>query len=42
MSGVPVTPGVRDTAIDWIVRMQSGLMSAADHLALQHWRQACA
>ena len=42
MSSVPVTPGVRDTAIDWIVRMQSGLMSAADHLALQHWRQACA
>ena len=42
MSGVSVDPGVRDLAIDWIVRLQSGLMSAADHLALQQWRQASA
>ena len=42
MSGVSVNPRVRDTAIDWIVRMQSGLMSATDQLALQQWRQASA
>ena len=42
MSGVSVSPRVRDMAIDWIVRMQSGLMSAADHQALQQWRQASA
>ena len=40
MSRVSVNPRVRDMAIDWMVRMQSGLMSAADHLALQQWRQA--
>lgn len=39
MSRVSVNPRVRDMAIDWMVRMQSGLMSAADHLALQQWRQ---
>ena len=42
MSGVSVNPRVRDMAIDWIVRMQSGLMGAADHQALQQWRQASA
>ncbi len=31
MSGAAVDPRVRDNAIDWLVRMQSGLMSAADH-----------
>ncbi len=40
MSRVSVNPRVRDMAIDWMVRMQSGLMSAADHLTLQQWRQA--
>ncbi|BAO61752.1 FecR domain-containing protein [Pseudomonas protegens] len=40
MSGAAVDPRVRDNAIDWLVRMQSGLMSAADHQALQQWRQA--
>lgn len=39
MSRVSVNPRVRDMAIDWMVRMQSGLMSAADHLTLQQWRQ---
>lgn len=42
MSRVSVNPRVRDMAIDWMVRMQSGLMSAADHLTLQQWRQASA
>ena len=42
MSGVSVNPRVRDMAIDWMVRMQSGFVSAADHQALQQWRQACA
>ncbi|MDP9535062.1 DUF4880 domain-containing protein [Pseudomonas protegens] len=42
MSGVAVDPRVRDSAIDWLVRMQSGLMSAADHQALQQWREASA
>ena len=36
----PVDPQVRDSAIDWLVKSQSGLMSAADCLALQRWRQA--
>lgn len=40
MSGAAVEPRVRDTAIDWLVRMQSGLMSSSDHKALQLWRQA--
>ena len=37
---LPVDPQVRDSAIDWLVKSQSGLMSAADCLALQRWRQA--
>ncbi|MGC5700739.1 DUF4880 domain-containing protein [Pseudomonas sp. NFXW11] len=40
MSGAVVDPRVRDTAIDWLVRAQSGLMSAAEQQALEHWRQA--
>lgn len=40
MSGLSIPPRVRDSAIDWMVRMQSGLMSATDHQALQQWRQA--
>lgn len=40
MSGPSVHPQVRDIAIDWIVLMQSGLMSANDHQELQQWRQA--
>ncbi|MGY4816495.1 FecR domain-containing protein [Pseudomonas chlororaphis subsp. piscium] len=42
MNGVAVDPRVRDSAIDWMVRAQSGLMSAAEHQALQQWRQASA
>ncbi|MFL1491870.1 FecR domain-containing protein [Pseudomonas antarctica] len=42
MSGAAVDPRVRDTAIDWLVQLQSGLMSASDHQALQLWRQASA
>jgi transmembrane sensor len=42
MSGTVVNPRVRDSAIDWMVRAQSGLMSAAEHQALQQWRQASA
>lgn len=42
MSGAAVDPRVRDSAIDWLVQMQSGLMSAADHQALQQWREASA
>lgn len=42
MTGAAVDPRVRDSAIDWLVRMQSGLMSAGDHQALQLWRQASA
>ena len=42
MNGTPVAPKVREMAIDWIVRFQSGMMSPADHQALQHWRQASA
>ncbi|NBF13213.1 FecR domain-containing protein [Pseudomonas sp. Fl4BN1] len=42
MSNAAVDPRVRDSAIDWLVRMQSGLMSAAEHQALQQWRQASA
>ena len=37
---LPVDPQVRDSAIDWLVKSQSGLMNAADCLALQQWRQA--
>ncbi|WP_289141833.1 FecR domain-containing protein [uncultured Pseudomonas sp.] len=40
MTGKPVAPKVRETAIDWIVRVQSGMMSPAEQQALQHWRQA--
>jgi transmembrane sensor len=40
MSSVTVDPQVRDSAIDWLVRLQSGLMNAGDHQALQQWRQA--
>jgi len=42
MSGVAVNPRVRDCAIDWMVKAQSGLMSAAEQQALQQWRQASA
>ncbi|OIN53189.1 FecR domain-containing protein [Pseudomonas costantinii] len=42
MSGVAVNPNVRDSAIDWLVKMQSGLMNASDRQALQQWRQASA
>jgi transmembrane sensor len=35
-----IAPRVRDMAIDWIVRLQSGVMTAAEHEALQRWRQA--
>ncbi|MFL1549367.1 FecR domain-containing protein [Pseudomonas sp. D47] len=42
MSGAAVDPRVRDIAIDWLVQLQSGLMSASDHEALQVWRQASA
>lgn len=42
MRGAAVDPRVRDRAIDWLVRMQSGLMSAGDHQALQQWRQVSA
>ena len=35
-----VNPQVRDIAIDWLVRMQSGLMSAPDLEALQRWRES--
>ncbi|MGA3826886.1 FecR domain-containing protein [Pseudomonas chlororaphis] len=42
MSGAVVDPRVRDSAIDWMVRAQSGLMTAAEHQALQQWRQASA
>lgn len=41
MSGA-IKPQVRDCAIDWLVQVQSGLMSAADQHALQQWRQASA
>ncbi|WP_198918611.1 FecR domain-containing protein [Pseudomonas chlororaphis] len=42
MSGAVVDPRVRDSAIDWMVRVQSGLMTADEHQALQQWRQASA
>ncbi|MGY4663436.1 transmembrane sensor [Pseudomonas chlororaphis] len=42
MSGAVVDPRVRDSAIDWMVRAQSGLMSDVEHQALQQWRQASA
>ncbi|MBP5075299.1 FecR domain-containing protein [Pseudomonas chlororaphis] len=42
MSGAVVDPRVRDSAIDWMVRAQSGLMTTAEHQALQQWRQASA
>lgn len=42
MSGAVVDPRVRDSAIEWMVRVQSGLMSADEHQALQQWRQASA
>ncbi|MDF2398999.1 DUF4880 domain-containing protein [Pseudomonas sp. 3MA1] len=42
MSGAAIDPRVRDCAIDWLVRVQSGLMSAAEQQALQQWRQASA
>lgn len=35
-----IDPQVRDIAIDWLVRTQSGLMSAPDLKALQCWREA--
>ena len=35
-----VNPQVRDIAIDWLVRMQSGLVSAPDLEALQRWRES--
>ncbi|MCU7645900.1 FecR domain-containing protein [Pseudomonas piscis] len=42
MNGMAVDPRVRDCAIDWLVRTQSGLMSAGEQQALQRWRQASA
>ncbi|AJO77923.1 FecR domain-containing protein [Pseudomonas sp. MRSN 12121] len=42
MSGAAVNPRVRDCAIDWLVKAQSGLMSVAEQAALQQWRQASA
>ncbi|WP_028682236.1 FecR domain-containing protein [Pseudomonas chlororaphis] len=42
MSSAVVDPRVRDSAIDWMVRAQSGLMTAVEHQALQQWRQASA
>ncbi|MFO2464418.1 FecR domain-containing protein [Pseudomonas sp. 15FMM2] len=42
MNGASVEPKVRDAAIDWIVRTQSGVMNATDHRALEQWRQASA
>uniref|UniRef100_UPI003906AC7C FecR/PupR family sigma factor regulator n=1 Tax=Pseudomonas protegens TaxID=380021 RepID=UPI003906AC7C len=42
MSSAAIDPQVRDCAIDWLVRVQSGLMSAAEQQALLQWRQACA
>ncbi|NMZ94858.1 DUF4880 domain-containing protein [Pseudomonas panacis] len=35
-----INPQVRDIAIDWLVRTQSGLMSAPDLEALRCWREA--
>lgn len=42
MNGMAVDPQVRDRAIDWLVRSQSGLMSAGEQQALERWRQSCA
>jgi transmembrane sensor len=42
MTGTAVAPKIRETAIDWIVRFESGMMSPADHQALQQWRLASA
>lgn len=42
MNGMAVDPQVRDRAIDWLVRSQSGLMSAGELQALERWRQSCA
>lgn len=42
MSEAVVDPRVRDCAIDWMVRMQSGLMGTAEQQALERWRQASA
>lgn len=35
-----INPHVRDIAIDWLVKIQSGMMSAHDLEALQCWRDA--
>lgn len=40
MSGAAIDPQVRDSAIEWLVRSQSGLMNAVDLEALALWRQA--
>lgn len=40
MSGMVLDPRVRDSAIDWLVRSQSGLMGPREWQALEHWRQA--
>ncbi|WP_085596639.1 MULTISPECIES: FecR domain-containing protein [unclassified Pseudomonas] len=42
MNGMAVDPQVRDRAIDWLVRSQSGLMSVGEQQALERWRQSCA
>ncbi|AZC23931.1 MULTISPECIES: FecR domain-containing protein [Pseudomonas] len=42
MSGMALDPRVRDSAIDWLVRSQSGLMSVGEQQALERWRQASA
>ncbi len=42
MNGMAVDPQVRDRAIDWLVRSQSGLMNAGEQQALERWRQSCA
>ncbi|MCF5063407.1 DUF4880 domain-containing protein [Pseudomonas syringae] len=42
MSGAAIDPHIRDSAIDWLVRSHSGLMTAGDREALARWRQASA
>ncbi|UMZ14193.1 FecR domain-containing protein [Pseudomonas sp. MPFS] len=42
MSGMALDPRVRDSAIDWLVRSQSGLMSVGEQQALERWRQVSA
>ena len=42
MSGAAIDSRVRDSAIEWLVRSQSGVMNAGDRQALAQWRQASA